>query len=754
MSRAGLEVGGPGTRRNGRRKSLEDGSEGMGAHGEVLTLWSRDPPTSHKPWFGSNAQAEFAPSPLEALADRHRQITLSPMLIRKALSRLVIASLLGFAGMSPGAEDSWPTPRRTFGLGEVGLLAMSSDIRFLASAGPGGAFVWDIEGSRFRHRLDQMGGVTALAFASDGKVLLTASADRIVAWEPESGKVQKEFLGHRRGIYRLRFGTDGDRFASASDDNTARVWSMTTGAMLHQVQTPGSPIGDVALSPDGLRLATVDTFLTNAVKIWDLSTESVVGVLPMTNSTAQRCLYAANGDLVTVTGDRQVTRWDAETGKPLQVYEGMVGEVTMVHDLWFPNETTLAVACNDGQVYLWSLASGLLLKVVPGELAVASSGVAGDALVIQAGLDYSIGIRQLPSGDTLRRFVGHTTSTHSSVAFSPDGRFVLSGGTEASTRLWDRQTGALLRTLVGSPAGTMAGVFSSDGRRVLTTVGLPNPGARLWKTETGEVERDFRWAGSWPSSAAISKDGLRVAAGAQDSQIRIFDAGTGALLRTLAGSGWIARLAFSPTAPLLLSGEGVGEYHAVLYNHESGQRLHVFEVNAGPVTAVEFSPSGNAFLVGWQDGLVRIYDAFTLELKREIVVQAGFLDAAAFSPDGRWVLTGESFPSFNATLWDAGTGERVRAFPGHGWVVGAVAFDAAGTGILTGADVVREWSIADLATRLRIERMADHSRIRWEVGRLEVAADPAGPWQTVTNAVSPYREPGGRPSGFYRVRVE
>lgn len=666
----------------------------------------------------------------------------------------MVAVLMGVTSFSRGAEDTSTALKRLFGLGEVRVLAVSPDLRFLASAGQGGICIWDIEGSRLRHRLSEAGPVSALEFSSDGKVLLAAHASAILAWDAESGTVLREYRGHQRGVTRLRFGRDNTHFASAGDDNTARVWSMATGEQNHVVEVRGSPIGDVALSSNGLQLVTVDTFLTNSVKIWDLASEALVRALPMTNQSAQRCWFAPGGDLLTVLGDRKIVRWDAGTGRSLTTYEGIAGPITMIQDVWFPNDTAVAAACNDGNIYLWNLDGPQPVKIVAGEASFVSAGVRNDFLVAAAHLDQVIRLRQLPSGDALRQFVGHTTSTHTSVDCSPDGRFLVSGGSEASTRVWDRHTGELVRTLTGSPAGTAAASFSADGTRILTTVGLPNPGVRLWRTETGEMEREFRWSGSWPSSAALSKDGTRVAGGAQDSRIRVFDAATGALLRTLVGQGWISRLAFSPTAPLLASGEGGTEFYAALYNHESGQRLHTFPLDAGPVTVVEFNPSGDTLLVGWQDGVIRMYNAVTLELRREWVTQTGFLDAATFSPDGRFLLTGESFPNFVAVLWDVETGRSVRAFPKHHWVLGGVAFDPVGTRIFTASEVVREWSIADVAAQLRIDRWASHSEVRWSAGQLERAETALGPWQPMPEAVSPYREGAGDTAAFYRVRVE
>jgi WD40 repeat protein len=335
------------------------------------------------------------------------------------------------------------------------------------------------------------------------------------------------------------------------------------------------------------------------------------------------------------------------------------------------------------------------------------------------------------------------------VAFSPDGRYVLSGGTESATRLWDRHTGAPIREFVGSPAGTMTARFSPDGSKVLTTAGHPNPGAQLWKTETGELEREFRWSSAWPMGAVFSPDGTKIATRSQGESIRIFEAATGQLVRLLANAGWGGPMAFAPDAPLLAA--AATDFNAELYNYETGQRLHMFSANAGAVTVAAFSPKGDTLMLGWVDGLIRLYDTTTLEMRREWFTPAAFLESAAYSPEGQHILTGEGWPFLTATLWDAQTGEPLRTFRGHKWAVTTVGFSADGRSILTGAEVVREWSIADLAGRLRIEKGAGQIELRWSSGELQQAASAAGPWQPLTNAVSPLMIPSGESMGFYRV---
>src|SRR5690606_7724445 len=129
------------------------------------------------------------------------------------------------------------------------------------------------------------------------------------------------------------------------------------------------------------------------------------------------------------------------------------------------------------------------------------------------------------------------------------------------------------------------------------------------------------------------------------------------------------------------------------------------------------------------------------------------LESVKYSPNGRQILTGEGWPLFTATLWDAQSGEQLRNFAGHKWVVSALGFNARGTSILTGAELVREWSIADVVTGLLIERKPE-LRVSWVMGELQHAPAPTGPWQTISNAMSPFLVDRESANGFFRTLVE
>jgi WD40 repeat protein len=139
-------------------------------------------------------------------------------------------------------------------------------------------------------------------------------------------------------------------------------------------------------------------------------------------------------------------------------------------------------------------------------------------------------------------------------------------------------------------------------------------------------------------------------------------------------------------------------------------------------------------------------------LRRGFPTKPAFVEAAKYSPNGRFIMTGEGWPLFTATLWSVERAEELRTFAGHRWVVGALGFSANGASVVTGGELVREWSIADLAAELQIQRSNDRIEISWEAGELQEAMEPTGPWQPL-EVTSPFLEATEKGMRFYRVNA-
>jgi WD40 repeat protein len=293
---------------------------------------------------------------------------------------------------------------------------------------------------------------------------------------------------------------------------------------------------------------------------------------------------------------------------------------------------------------------------------------------------------ELPPGAKLRLGTIRLHSGHSveSVAFSPDGKYVVSTGWEDSIRFWDLNTGALARRLVcdDHEEGTFGVAFSPDGKK-LASVG-ERGFVRLWDLDTGKqifkvlghVERSY---GVRTYGVAFAPDGLTFATGGSDKSIRLWDSATGALLLELPGEaeGGDARpVAFSPDGTLLASGDSKGTIQ--IYNLAEGSELRTMpKAHKRDVTSLAFTNDGKTLIssgtrfesTGKRTGrsVSEIYAWNVADGKK----QPGFHPvekllgdcSLALSRDRKILVTGHYE---NVIVWDAETRTPKRTLRGDG----------------------------------------------------------------------------------------
>jgi WD40 repeat protein len=298
--------------------------------------------------------------------------------------------------------------------------------------------------------------------------------------------------------------------------------------------------------------------------------------------------------------------------------------------------------------------------------------------VLTGSYDQTARLWDAKTGHALQVLAGHTNWVWS-VAFSPDGKQVLTGSADRTARLWNAETGQVLRVLTGHTSRVRGVAFSPDGKQVLT--GSDDQTARLWDAETGLVLRVLEGHTNEVKSVAFSPDGKQVLTGSLDRSARLWDAGTGQVLRLLGHNGSVMSVAFSRDGKRVLTGSG--DQSARLWDTKSGQALRVLKGHTNEVTSVAFSHDGKRVLTGSTDKSARLWDTKSGKELRELLGHNGPVLSVAFSPDGKRMLTGSW--DFLVWLWDAMTGKKLRMLAGHSDEVTSVAFSPDGKRVLTGS---------------------------------------------------------------------
>jgi WD40 repeat protein/serine/threonine protein kinase len=242
------------------------------------------------------------------------------------------------------------------------------------------------------------------------------------------------------------------------------------------------------------------------------------------------------------------------------------------------------------------------------------------------------------------------------VAFSPDGRWIATGGMGTVT-LWNAETGRAARTIRGHDGPVFVVAFSPDGRRIASgmSTGIDatvKPEIKIWDALSGRelgVFQDDHWG---DVSLAFSPDGREVACvNRWRPAIRLLDATTGREVRTLwaqVGKGsW--GVAFDPDGSRIASGNTDGT--VTLWDAGTGQTIRTYWGHASTAYSVAFSPDGSRIASAGEDGVIRLWDAETGDEVFSLRGHRGSVVGVAFSPDGNRIASASTDQTVK--IWDA-----------------------------------------------------------------------------------------------------
>jgi len=262
--------------------------------------------------------------------------------------------------------------RRLSGLAErVYDIAYSPDGKWLATAsGDPGVFgvvkLWLAEpnggGKPVRDLVETQDAAFAVAFSPDSKKIATAGADRTLRlFEVETGKLLLQIEDHADWVLGIAFSPDGKRLATASRDKTAKVFDIEKKESLVTFPGHGAPVYTVSFTPDGKAVATGGE--DNRIRIWNPDSEAkAIREIGGFGGTVFKLRFAPDGkNLLACGADKNVAVF---TDKGSQVRR-MQGHQDWIYSLAISRDgKTVASGGWDGEVLLWNLADGKLLRTI------------------------------------------------------------------------------------------------------------------------------------------------------------------------------------------------------------------------------------------------------------------------------------------------------------------------------------------------------------------------------------------------------
>lgn len=493
--------------------------------------------------------------------------------------------------------------------------------------------------------------------------------------------LQSPLEGHTAPVNRASFSPDGRFVLTAGVDGTAKIWETGSGRVARTLASGSGSVAAAVWSPDGKFVATGGA--GGAIRIWDASSAQILYTLQTGTNSIASLAYSPDGRSIaagTASGIAQI--WDAGGAGQLRAFKVGIGSLRSV--AYSPDGRLIAIADTDGRAGLWDSGTGLQTRALLDDPKVPLNSIAYAAdgrFIAIAGFDGKATVIDASTFQQVYRLIISSNGSVTDIVFSPDGQSIAATG-GVGTAIWTAANGQVVR-LLNQEYQQSSIAFSPDGRYIVTASNSIDAllggilGGSTNNTATDALSRSTRYTamvwdatgdrelptlsghtdGIW--TAAYSPNQRYVATASQDGTTRIWDANSGQSLSTLKGhSRGVDDVAWSPDGRTIATASQDGTVK--IWDSSNWQELRTLRGHTDIVRSVQYSPNGRSILTAGDDATARVWDATTGQELFKLCCHTTAVFSAAYNPDGSLIAT-VSLDGW-VKVWDAVTGKTLHQF--------------------------------------------------------------------------------------------